>query len=489
MKLRRDNLHAYVVEATDDERGWLKLVLKYTHHRGRGFDMPIPVYETVNDRFPAGLLPMIGKQAAADRVALDLVDQRPPPLVAAGAVPAWLDAEQIGVYDTALRFGRGIIQMGTGGGKTEVAVALGGVAFPRARVLYLAPRAILAQQARERWQLRASEGHVREERMGMLAEGERSIGRVTFGTFQTVHKGLEARNPGALQLLGDADVVFADECQTVAADTFYPVLMACMNARQRFGFSATPLSRGDGRSVLTEGALGPVIARVTAEELIASGRIVDARVEMHACKQFAVRSHPRDLAPNRACACCAAIDDEPCTVDCPSMDPRSGVFVRTYQELVVESTPRNELLRELIRVAEKPALVFVQKLEHGKLLTVLLTRAGIATRLVTGAKSTPARKKAIQDLVRGEVDVIVATSVFEAGVDIPQLRTVVNAGAGLSAIRTVQILGRVLRGAEGKTGATMLDVLDQGEPSLERHAQQRRKAYRNEGFTVSLVGA
>lgn len=489
MRLRRDNLYAHVLEATDDERGWLKRVLKYTEHRGRGFNAAIAVYDNMSDRFPAGLLPTLGKQAVIDHMHIELEDARPAPLVAEGTIPRWLDAEQLGVYDAALKFGRGIIHVGTGGGKTEVAVALGGVAYPKARVLYLAPRAILAIQARERWQLRASEGHVREERMGLIAEGERSIGRVTFGTFQTVHKGFAAGNPGALQLLGDADIVMADECQTVAADTFYPVLMACSNARQRWGFSATPLQRGDGRSVMTEGALGPVIARVTAETLIASGRIVDAEVQMHALKQYAVRSHPRDLAPNRACACCAAIDDEPCLADCPTMDPVSGVFPRIYQELVVESTPRNQLIVDLVRAAAKPALVFVQKLEHGRFLTTLLTRAGTPTRLVTGAKTTPARKKAIKELERGEIEVIVATSVFEAGVDIPTLRTVANAGAGMSPIRTVQILGRVLRGAEGKHGATMLDVLDQGEPSLERHAHQRRKAYRGEGFTVTTLGA
>jgi superfamily II DNA or RNA helicase len=219
-------------------------------------------------------------------------------------------------------------------------------------------------------------------------------------------------------------------------------------------------------------------------DLVTTGRLVAPTIEMHALKQIAMRAHPRDTAPGRVCTGCPAIDDEPCADDCATMDPRSGVFQRIYRELVVESTPRNELIVSLIAQAPKPALAFVKNLDHAKYLLAMLTRAVGSVRLVNGSKSTRQREQVVRELRRGELDVAVATSVWEAGVDIPELRTVANAGAGASSIRTVQMLGRGLRGAEGKDAALMLDILDLGEPSLERHARQRRKAYRDAGFEV-----
>ena len=486
MRLQRDNLFVRLLGATDDERGWVKRVLNYDI-RGAGSrygGQPFAVYDVMNDRFPAGLLPDIGRAAQRDEVALEVVDLRAPMPTPSGVVPRWLDASQLEAMEASIKFGRGILQHATGAGKTELFVAMAGVVWPTEPALFLAPRAQLAIQARERWALRASEGHVPAEETGLLAEGEKTVRRVTFGTFQTVHAGLTAGVPACLALLERVVLLAGDECHTAAADTFFPVLMGTPRARLRFGLSATPLQRHDERGVLTLGAFGPVIHKVSAPDLVTTGRLVAPVIEMHALKQIAMRAHPRDTAPGRVCTGCPAIDDEPCADDCATMDPRSGIFQRVYRELVVESTPRNELLVQLIAQAPKPALVFVKNLDHAKYLAAMLARAVGSVRVVNGSKSTAQRERVVQELQRHELDVAVATSVWEAGVDIPELRTVVNAGAGASSIRSVQMLGRGLRGAEGKDAALMIDILDQGEPSLERHARQRRKAYKAEGFEV-----
>lgn len=491
MRLERDNVFARVVSGTAEERSWIARVLRYdtrgARFSGRG---GVPVFDIMNDRFPAGLLPDVGRAAQRDAVALELDDQRGPALTPACAPGdcGWLDDIQVAALTAALDYGRGILQLPTGAGKTELFLGLVGKVYPREPALLLAPRSILATQARERWAKRVADGFLPDEPLGLLADGERLPGRVVFATFQAAHRALTKGDRGFISFLERVRILVADECHTVAADTFFPVLQAAAEARSRLGLSATPLQRSDERSVLTIGALGPVIFKVSAPELVESGRLVEPTIDMHACRQVALRSHPRDLSPGRVCTGCNAIADEPCADDCATMDPRSGIFRRTYRELVVESTPRNELVVDLVATAERPVLAFVRELDHGKFLTTLLARRGLSVRLVTGAKSGKAREAAIKELRRGDVDVIVATSVFEAGVDIPELRTVVNAGAGASNIRTVQILGRVVRASEGKEVARMIDVLDLGEPSLERHARQRRRAYREQGFRVTEHG-
>jgi hypothetical protein len=198
VKLQRDNLFAYLLGATDDERGWIKRVLKYgVKAASSRYGAAFAVYDMMNDRFPAGLLPDVGKAAARDGMDLELVDLRAPAPV--HVTPAgnarWLDLSQQEAVAAAIRFGRGILQHATGAGKTELFVAMAGVVWPEVPALFLAPRTQLAIQARDRWALRASEGYVPAEETGLLAEGEKTVRRVTFGTFQTVHAAMSAAVP------------------------------------------------------------------------------------------------------------------------------------------------------------------------------------------------------------------------------------------------------------------------------------------------------
>lgn len=477
MKLTRDNLHATVTEATADERQWLILALRYNDRQGRyrGRET-VPVFDTVNDRFPAGLLPLVGEKAGEDGVAIQLDDTRDPPLVQHPVDLSWLDDQQREALRAMLHFGRGVVDYGTGGGKTELYIAVA-LTYRDDRVLFVAPRTQLVTQARDRWCQRTGQA------AGLIAEKTLTLDRVTFATFTALHRAQESAK--VRTLLRETRVLLADEAHTGAANTFYPLLMATPNARVRLGGSATPLDRTDDRAVYTLGALGPVIHTVKARDL-GRARIVPPTVHLLPVKQYATRAHPRDLAPNRACTGCGAIADEPCAGDCNHIIGGGGYYRRVYTELVVQSTLRNTTFVDALLKLERPFLVFVKELDHARALHVLLKRHA-AVEVVSGVKSSHQRTTIASHLRRGELDGAIATSVWEAGVDIPNLRTVGNAGAGASDIRTIQILGRVLRAAEGKDACTMLDVLDVGEPVLARHAQRRRRAYQDQGWKVTLA--
>jgi superfamily II DNA or RNA helicase len=134
--------------------------------------------------------------------------------------------------------------------------------------------------------------------------------------------------------------------------------------------------------------------------------------------------------------------------------------------------------------AEPPTLVFATQQEHVSRLAKRIAERGLRVLRVTG--KTRDREAAAKALRRGEADVVVASAVWEAGVDLPELRTVVNAAAGDSTVRALQVLGRVLRTADGKARATYHDVLDTGAPIISRHAQHRRASYEREGLHVRI---
>lgn len=493
MRVVRDNVTVRVLEQTPEEFGFLQRTLRYETARGQARGRrAIPVYNVVADEFPAGLLPDVMRVAREAGVNVGITDMRAPMpelgTEAALACCGWLDESQREAVRMVARFGRGILRMATGAGKTEVFLAVAGALLPSMRGLFLAPRSILATQARERWALRF--GNLDGTASG-LPSSDSDTARVRFVTYQTVHRAWAqggATREALEGYLRGVEFVVADECHTVGADTFYPVLQACTGARVRVGLSATPLARTDDRSVLAVAALGPVIHRFSATDAVASGRIVQPVIRMYRLSQHAMKAHPRESDPDRTCPRCKATGIEPCRDTCPTLALMSGVWARTYRELVTCSPVRNALVVALALQAPKPGLVFVRNdLEHARFLVDALAKAGLMVRLVDGTRSDKQRKRVVAELQRGEADVAVTTSVFEAGVDIPELRSVVNAGAGLSSIRAAQMLGRGVRSADGKAAAHMLDIMDEGEPSLARHARARRKAYEAEGFRVDVL--
>jgi superfamily II DNA or RNA helicase len=138
----------------------------------------------------------------------------------------------------------------------------------------------------------------------------------------------------------------------------------------------------------------------------------------------------------------------------------------------------------------KPAFLFVQQVEHGKQLVKQLYAAGMPAEFVWGNHSIDYRKSLIRRLVSGQIEVLVCSTIFNEGIDVPELRSVINGGGGKSLIATFQRLGRGMRVDRRADGSVtdggdkfeVWDVLDAGNKWTERHARLRQSAYASEGY-------
>ena len=117
----------------------------------------------------------------------------------------------------------------------------------------------------------------------------------------------------------------------------------------------------------------------------------------------------------------------------------------------------------------------------------MLNALGIDSELVTGKDPDISRQDKIRRLETGKIVVLVTTVVFQEGVDIPELRSVIVASGGASGIATIQRVGRAMRVVDGKSVCTVWDVYDQGERWLNRQSFKRKKAYISEGYEVKIV--
>lgn len=365
--------------------------------------------------------------------------------------------DQLRVIAAALNNGCGLLHVATGGGKTEIAAVII-KALARRRCLFLVHTKQLLRQARERIATRL--GTI-EEHIGVIGDGRFEPKHVTISTVQSLTRVQgDAQKRIVAKYLKTIDLLFLDETHHASAKSFYRLLQR-IDAPWRYGLSGTPFGLADGKGLLVEAALGPVVERVTNEELIELG--VNARPTIRMLEV----SDPK-------------LDD--------GLDWQS-----VYKEGVVLNDARNAMIaREAARFAGKqwPALVLVRELWHGDKIALNLNDLGVSHAFVHGQMSTDEVERHKERFVSGKISVLIASPIFGEGVDLPAgenfpgVRGLIIADGGQSVANVLQKIGRGLRKKTGDNQLAVVDFADTTHKWLARHSQERLSLYEAEGFRV-----
>lgn len=300
----------------------------------------------------------------------------------------------------------------TGGGKTIVAAAIiQGALRLGNRTLFVAHRRELIQQTVDKL-ARAGIWDVRV--IQAAHDSGRPDAPVIVGSIQTLTM------PRWLGRLPQADLVIPDECHHLVSDKWRLLAQAYPSARL-LGLTATP-QRSDGR------ALGDIfddlIVGATVAELTDAGHLVPCRV-------FA----PPDALETRQLA----------------LDP-----VAAYQQ----------------HGDGQRAIVFCVTVEHAAATAEQFNAAGIPAGIVTGASPHDERADTLRRFAAGELRVCVNVNVLTEGFDDPPVAVCILARKPQHPGTFLQMAGRVLRPANGKTRATLIDlcgsVHDHGPPDMQR---------------------
>lgn len=477
MWLTQGNLFVKVSRASDAETEWLRsresgLTFGSKKHLFTTGEIELTrFFSLIDQTFPAGFLDPVRRRAEEAGFEVKVIDGRVRPKTVPPAVPleisevvsrltgvGWLRDYQREAVATAVQKEHGIIKAPTGSGKTEIAVGI--TKQIPVKWLFLVHRKTLLEQTAQRYEARCP-GEV----VGRIGDGSWTVGaRFTVATFQSLV--VKTRDASSLKklatFLAQFEGVLVDECHVLPAESFQKIAMMLTNAYWRIGLSGTPLDREDQRSVYAVGALGPQIYEIASQKLIAEGRLAMPIIRMVPVKQ------------------------EFKEVDSRGLMQRWG-WQQVYEEGVVRSKVRNRALLAAVAKAEKPALVFVKDIAHGRAFTAALKARGTKCDFVWGKASLHTRQAIVKRLERGDLDVVVCSVIFQEGVDIPELRSVLIGSAGKSVIAALQRIGRGMRRPDGKTTFEVWDIADEGNGWLRRHAQARRHAYQREGYSVSIV--
>lgn len=446
------------------EADWLS---SYLSREVSDFDTGATGWQSVisGDRFPSGLTRVVMRAAQAQSFSVTARLTAAPLAVQPDFDQMLPDTRdyQAEAVRRAVTARRGLVKVPTGGGKTRVcfniARSLGELIW-----LYAVHRPDVAEQVDSEF------AKLCNERAGTVStEGwERGTSNFSIVTFSQLHalyrramKGDQEAHAVLHALATEVQGLLVDECHTTSAPTHFEALQR-IPAPYRIGVSGTPLHRGELENLFIIGALGPLVYEVSRETLVESEHVAQARIHM-------------------------------LEVPGPTNWPEGTWNWRAvYNRGIVANGRRARAVAEKAQAAPKPALVFVEEIKHGKNQLAALLQVGARAEFVWGSASLGQRKEALQRLKRGETEVLVCNDIFREGIDVPEIRTVVNAAGKKSPVALLQRLGRALRAKVGENfdqenTCDVWDVYDTCHPWIKTHADQRLFIYEQEGYNVEVV--
>lgn len=265
-----------------------------------------------------------------------------------------------------------------------------------------------------------------------------------------VKKDIRLRN-----LMAQQDIVLIDEYDLLIGRKDCKFTLAqCYNATIRVGFTGSELlSKDKNRNQEQIKFTGPVIHKVGNLELVEKGISTPPKI-----KFFMGNDRVR----------------------------RPGDWQGEYEYGVVKNRRRNDKIWRLVnRYMEKGPIIILFKLhEHGERIMKACPKAIseiVSVRMIHHKSSD--REKVLEGFKKGKVDVLVASMIIRRGMNLPTIRTLINAAGGDSEANVKQIFGRVLRKHKSKKVVDIIEFWDWGA-YLQRHSKHRIRYYKTQGFPV-----
>ena len=235
------------------------------------------------------------------------------------------------------------------------------------------------------------------------------------------------------------DYIVVDEFHHAAAPT-YQKLLSYYTPKVLLGLTATP-ERMDGRSVL-----GYFDNRIAAE--IRLPEAIDRKL-LCPFQYFGVTDN---IDLNNLKWSAGGYDKGALS----EVYTLSGAIAKRRANLVVES-----ILKYVTDINDVKGLGFCVSVEHAEFMCRYFNEHGIPSMFLTGHSRDEERNTAKEKLVSGAVRFIFVVDIYNEGVDIPEVNTVLFLRPTESLTIFLQQLGRGLRLAEGKECLTVLDFIGQ----------------------------
>ncbi len=310
----------------------------------------------------------------------------------------------------------GLVVLATGLGKTWLS-AFDSVDFNR--ILFVAHREEILTQAMHTFRRIRPEG-----RFGRFTGQAKEEGDIIFASIQTIgrREHLDRFAPAAF------DYIIIDEFHHAAAKS-YRDLLDHFTPHFLLGLTATP-ERTDGGDLLGLCSEN-LVFQCDLIEGVSSGRLVPFRY--------------------------FGVPDE---VDYEQIPWRSSRFDDEALTAALATAKRaKNALDQYRKHGAGPAIGFCCSRRHANFMADFFMRNGLRAAAVHSGEDSAPRTSSLEALGKGELDILFAVDMFNEGIDVPQIGTVLMLRPTESTIVFLQQLGRGLRRAEGKSHLQVIDYI------------------------------
>lgn len=460
-------------------------------------------FESTNNTFPAGFVYMVHEKLKT--LGHNVILVRKPHVTPTGPDNPIVDAfgnddprydYQMKALRQVEKYGRGIVQVATGGGKSKIAKLI--MSRYRRVTLFLTTRGILLYQMDD--QLKAigintgqiGDGELRfvrgvnlgmvqtlqqavrepkleEERLAVIKSlhlSKKKVDQVTQKEILEIAKKRFSektkRRNDILAMLELVEVVIGEEAHEVGGTSYYEILKHCKNATVRVALTATPFMRDSAEdNMRLMAAFGPKLIVITEKMLIDRGILATPFFKI-------VNSAPH-----------------------PKLH-RTSPWQRAYQLGYIENEfMLKDMLRDalLARKYALPVMVLIQRTDHGDIIRDAYEKFGLKVSFIRGANNQEERKREIAKLANGEIDALIGTNILDVGVDVPAVGLLQKAGGGKAEVQLRQQIGRALRAKKNMANfAFIADYTCNMNATLREHALQRLGIIkRTPGFAEGIL--
>jgi superfamily II DNA or RNA helicase len=370
---------------------------------------------------------------------------------------------QVAAVAKAAMIKLGITEIPTGGGKTEIILALLRHLISEGQIkkaLIVVPSTGLCEQMYERAMVR---GFAENEIGRVNAEFKEFDRTIVVAVVNSINVGLKESREQVVDLIANCDFVGYDETHHLRASSWIQIAELAKNANYLLGWSGSPF-QGDtifenSGDALMYGLMGRVIFTETYDHLLEIGQISQAIVHMA-------------LVPGR-------------------LQRFMASFRYVYDKFIVENDTRNEMIANYARMFVLhgfSTLILIQRKEHAQRLMLLLHDLDPIT-ILGGKKGMAFDGNELENTIvdynifrekfaAGHYKVVIASSVMDEGMDVPNIGALIMAGGGKSKIKARQRTGRGAR--KKKIGPQVFYVLDFNDRThvfLASHSKKRQALY------------
>lgn len=362
------------------------------------------------------------------------------------AVPESLDLSQLSPFEIELRpfqerlleliaisrqqgHSKNLLVAATGTGKTVMSAfdyASVRRELPRDRLLFVAHRSEILEQSRRMFR----------EVIRDPAFGEMWVGGNRPTRFEHVFASIQSLNASGIAAIDPEhfDVVIIDEFHHAAAPS-YEALLTRLRPAQLLGLTATP-ERSDGLDVV----------RYFDGRIAAELRLWDAIDQQY-------------LAPFAYFGVHDGID----LSDVPWRRGTGYDVAALTNVLTADHVWARRVLEQIRKKIGDPssmrALGFCVSVRHARFMAAQFNAFGLPSVAVSGESAAADRVAALRDLEAGRINVVFAVDLFNEGIDVPHVDTLLFLRPTDSPTLFLQQLGRGLRRAHDKTLCTVLDFV------------------------------